>query len=576
MRQHFRLILPCVALLATAVAGGCGTPPGPVHPAMKAVGYGAAVHARGAIACVHPLAARAAIEAYEKGGNAIDAAVAAALTLGVVDGHNSGIGGGCFVLIRKGDGTILAIDGRETAPAGATAAMFVRGGKADTALSQTGALAIGIPGSLAAYEHALKSAGRLALADLLRPAADLAEGGFVFDANCVARLRSVAPQLAMFEASRAILLDPQGRPWPKGHTLRQPDLAATYRAIARQGIEFFYRGAFARAVEAWMKDHGGVVTAKDFGDYRVTLREPIITPYRRFTIIGFPPPSSGGVHVAQMLGMLGHADLAAVNHQAPANRLHLIAQAMKLAFADRAHWLGDPDFTPVPRGLIDKEYAASLFKQIDPDRATPVDGPGRPPAALSDTFGKHTTHIAAVDAEGNWVAITATVNTTFGSKVIIPGTGVVMNNQMDDFAIEPGVPNAFQLLGADANAVAPRKRPLSSMTPTIVLEGERPVLTLGAAGGPTIITAVVCTLVDVLDLGMPLDAAVAAPRIHHQWRPDELRIERSAGADMIARLRAMGHSVREANQIAVLQAIGVDEKGAIIAVTDPRLGTGSQ
>ncbi|MEX2213004.1 MAG: gamma-glutamyltransferase family protein [Phycisphaeraceae bacterium] len=620
--QHCRILLRLilgVAILSSLA--GCHT-----APPMKAIGYGAAVHPRGAIACVHPLAAQAAIDAYEKGGNAVDAAVAAALTLGVVDGFNSGIGGGCFILIRTKDGEVYAIDGREMAPTAATRDMYIRDGKGDTSLSQTGALASGIPGSVAAYEKALVLAGKRELRDHLLPAAEIAQRGFHIDANYASRLRGAAGALAKFEGSRAVLLDTAGKPWPKGHVLMQPDLAKTYRAIAENGIVHFYGGPFAQSVERWMKNNGGIVTANDFSNYHVKLREPIVTTYRGHTIIGFPPPSSGGVHVAQILNILDcrpdmNSSLPfAVTSMARGlslrtTRLHLIAEAMKLAFADRAYWLGDPDFAKVPRGLIAVEYARELAERIDAERASEVKKHGMPPGADRDFFellrvgakpspmaspravgvsafvrptypddsadlaiglggireNKHTTHISAADIEGNFVAITATVNTSFGSKVIIPGTGVVMNNQMDDFAIQPDVPNAFGLIGGDANAVAPGKRPLSSMSPTIVSKDGKPVLTLGAAGGPRIITAVLCTLVHRLDLKMSIEEAVAATRVHHQWRPDELRIEKGVEPAIIERLKTMGHKVQITGGMAILQAIGIDENGAWTAVSDNRL-----
>ena len=527
--------------------GGCRT-----SPPMKAVGYGSAVHERGAIACVHPLAAQAAVNAYDKGGNAVDAAVAAALTLGVVDGHNSGIGGGCFILIHKKDGTILAIDGREMAPAAATRDMYIRDGKADTSLSQTGSLAIGIPGSLAAYELALKEAGNQTLRDHLLPAADIAEHGFPIDANYASRLRGAAGALAKFEGSRAVLLDGDGKPWPKGHVLKQADLARTYRDIADNGIGFFYGGRFARNVERWMRDHGGIITAKDFADYQVKKREPIITTYRGYTIVGFPPPSSGGAHVAQILNILendrGVSDPSFIVTRAQAfeskvTRVHLIAEAMKLAFADRAHWLGDPDFTNVPSGLVSKAYAKELWQRINASKASEVKEHGTPPGAGSEHFGKHTTHIAAADAEGNFVASTAPVNTAFGSKDINRGTDGEMT-----------------------------KRPLSSMSPTIVLKDGKPVLTLGAAGGPRIITAVVSTLLYRLDGDLSIEQAVAGARIHHQWRPNELRVERRLDPAIIERLKAMGHDVRVVEEMAVLQAIDAGGRGWT-AVSDPRLSS---
>lgn len=532
----------------------------------------------GVIATVHPLATEAAADVLRRGGNAADAAVAAALTLGVVDGHNSGIGGGCFVLVRRADGSILAIDGRETAPARATRDMFLRDGKADPSLSQTGALGSGVPGSLAAYDHLLRVAGTRKLADLLNPAADLAERGFPIDNAYARKLKDTAPELAKFPASAQIFLDAEVKAWPPGHVLQQPDLARTYRAIAQHGIAWFYGGPFAQSLEAWMNQNGGLLTADDFARYRAAEREPLVTTYRGHTVVGFPPPSSGGVHVAQILNILEAFDLRDLNRRSPVLGKHVMAEAIKLAFADRAYWLGDPDFAKVPRGLIDKDYARQLAGKINLERATPVETPGEPPRANSDTFPgieKHTTHIAAADALGNWAAITTTVNTSFGSKVVVPGTGVILNNQMDDFSIQPGVPNAFGLVGAEANAVARGKRPLSSMSPTVVLKGDlrtgQPVLTVGAAGGPTIISAVVQVIVNRVDYDMPLPKAVAAPRIHHQWRPDVLAVEAKTPAAVIEGLKKMGHAVRTLGQIAASQAAGVDETGLLVGVFDPRV-----
>jgi gamma-glutamyltranspeptidase/glutathione hydrolase len=532
----------------------------------------------GVIATVHPLASEAGVAAFARGGNAVDAAIAAALTLGVVDGHNSGIGGGCFVLVRRADGSILAIDGRETAPAAAKRDMFLdRQGKLIPGASTTGPLAIGVPGALAAYERAVRDAGRLSLKELILPAADIAERGWLIDEHYARRIASVARDLGRFPASAAILLDGDGKAWSAGHTLRQADLAATYRAIAEHGINWFYKGTFAEKTERWMHENGGLLTAKDLADYKVQIREPLVTTYREYTIIGFPPPSSGGVHVAQILNILENFDLRSVDSRdGQAQRLHVMAEAMKLAFADRAYWLGDPAFARVPRGLVSKDYAKELAARIDLRRAIDVPAHGVPPVADSDVFepsgGKHTTHIAAADAQGNWVAITTTVNTTFGSKVVIPGTGIVMNDQMDDFAAQPGAPNAFGLVGTDANAVAPGKRPLSSMSPTIVLGKDgKPILALGAAGGPTIITQVVQLLVNRLDLEMGLAEAEAAPRIHHQWKPDELAVEKGLDAAVVESLKAMGHPVVVRDSIGVSQAVGWLDETSLLAVHDPRV-----
>jgi gamma-glutamyltranspeptidase/glutathione hydrolase len=531
------------------------------------VGDHAGRHPHGVVASGHPLATRAGLNALHAGGNAIDAAVAVGLTLGVVDGHNSGIGGGCFMLIRLADGKFAALDGRETAPAAATRDMYVRNGRADTRLSQTGPLAVAVPGQLAAFEYALKKHGRKTLKDLLLPAADLAETGFIVSDDYAERLKATAEEMRRFPASRAIFFR-GNRTLQAGDWLKQPDLAATYRAIAVRGSDWFYRGPFAQATANWMKENGGILTAADFARYRVLRRRPIATTYRGYQIVTFPPPSSGGVHLAQMLQMLETFDLKRLDE---ATRLHVVAETMKRAFADRAFWLGDPAFARVPRGLVSRQYAASLAAQIDLRRATDVPGHGQPPRWQRDVFPKHTTHFSVADAEGNWVACTATLNTTFGSKVVIPGTGVVMNNEMDDFSIQPGVPNAFGLIGAEANAVAPGKRPLSSMTPTIVLKDGRPIYALGASGGPRIISTVLLELVALLDLGLSPAEAVAAPRLHHQWSPDELVVEPTLPSHLKTALEARGHRVTVREKLAISQIVArAPGQNHFIGVADPR------
>lgn len=523
---------------------------------------------RGAVATVNPLATAAALDAFNKGGNAIDAAVAAALTLGVVDSHNSGIGGGCFALIRWADGTLQAVDGREMAPAAAHWDMYLRNGKADTELSKTGALAIGIPGSLAAYDYLLNKGGKLPLASALSAGITHAEQGFPVDSLFSQRLSWVAERIKKFPASAAILLTPDGQPIAAGTRLVQKDLAETYRRIAEEGVGYFYRGDFAAAAESWMRKNGGLITREDFSGYQLKFREPLTSHYRGYTLIGFPPPSSGGVHVAQILNILAPFKLAGLSD---AKRHHLLAEAMKLAFADRAYWLGDPDYAKVPRGLIDTGYAQQLAERIKMQRTIAVPHQSTPPDAEVDFFGKHTTHIATADKEGNWVAITTTLNTSFGSKVVIPGTGVFMNNQMDDFSIQPGVPNAFGLVGVEANRVEAGKRPLSSMSPSLLLRDGKPVMTLGAAGGPTIITQVVQAIVNTVDLNMPLSNALAALRVHHQWKPDLLLTEEAMPDKELAELQALGHTVKKRSYMGATQAIRIDNRGNFVAVSEPRV-----
>lgn len=522
-----------------------------------------------AIATGHPLATDAGIAAFEQGGNAIDAAVSAALTLGVVDGFNSGVGGGCFMLIRLADGRIFALDGRETAPASATRDMFVRDGKPDPHLSQCGALASGVPGSVAVYDYAIRRFGRRPWSEPWERAAQTAASGFIIDRHYHERLRDTADDLRRFPASAAIFLDSQGQPVEPGQTLRQPDLAATYRAIGRSSAKWFYRGPFARATDAWMRHNNGLLTARDFARYRMLRREPIRSTYHGYDLVGFPPPSSGGVHVAQILNVLGYFDLPSLQ-PGHADFIHLATEAMKLAFADRAYWMGDADYARVPRGLVSVGYARTLADRIRPDHARHVEEHGVPEPVDPNWFNRHTTHLSVADAAGNWVALTASLNTSFGSKVVVPGSGVVLNNQMDDFSAQPGTTNYFRLQGSEANAVAPGKRPLSSMSPTMVLHHGTPILAVGASGGPTIITQTVLAILNTIDGGLDLPSALAHPRFHHQWYPDELRVERTMPPATRQNLARRGHAVVETKSLAFTQAVGRAANGRLTAASDPR------
>ena len=523
----------------------------------------------GAVATVDPIATDAAIHALKNGGNAFDAAVAAGLTLGVVNGYNSGIGGGCFVVARLANGKVMTLNGREQAPAKAHRDMYLRNGKADTNLSQTGALAIGVPGALKAYAELSRNHGKLSFSTHLENAAKIAENGFAIPTAYAGRIRVKARDIRKFPAAAEILLDQNGNPKRAGQILKQPDLANTYRQVAKHGTDWFYKGPFAEKTAAWMKSNGGIMSVGDFARYHTTDLDPVRTTYRGYTILGMPPPSSGGVHVAQILNMLEGYDLQKIDPKS-ADFYHLITESMKLAFADRAHWLGDPAFARVPKGLVDKGYAKQLAGRINLKKASVVKTHGTPPRSNEDVFSKHTTHFSCADSEGNWVAITATINTSFGSKVVIPGTGVMMNNEMDDFAAAPGVPNAFGLLGTEANSVAPGKRPLSSMSPTIVLKDNKPILAVGAAGGPTIITQTLLALIHTLDYDLPVKEALAQPHFHHQWKPDSIRIERKAGETVLKDLKQRGHQLKVYNSMGATQAVGFFN-GQFQAAHDPRL-----
>lgn len=522
---------------------------------------------QGAVASVNPIATQAGLNAFAAGGNAIDAALAVAFTLGVVDSHNSGIGGGCFILVRTADGEVLAIDGREMAPAAAHRDMYVQDGEVQSDLSKTGALAVGIPGSVAALYQLQKRGGALSFADVLLPAAAIAEQGFTVDATFVDRLERTREKIAAFTASADIFLRDDGQAIAVGDTLQQKDLAASYRKLANEGPAWFYQGEFAQKTANWMAANGGIITAADFAHYKTVLRQPVQSNFKGYTVYGFPPPSSGGVHIAQMLNIVQNFDLRAL---AEAERTHVMAEAMRLAFADRAQWLGDADFVPVPKGLISPEYAHSLAQKIALGKRAESVSFGLPPDADSQLFDQHTTHIATADDKGNWVAITTTLNTSFGSKVVVPGTGVLLNNQMDDFAAQPGVPNAFGLVGAEANSIEAGKRPLSSMSPTLVEKDGEPILTLGAAGGPTIISQVFQTLVRYLALGQSLEEAIAGYRVHQQWMPDTLFVEPRVPDAVQEQLSAKGHQLQNMGSFGGTQAIARKE-GHFKAIAEPRV-----
>ena len=521
---------------------------------------------KGSVASVNPIATQAGLDVFSRGGNAIDAALAVAFTLGVVDSHNSGIGGGCFILVRTANGDILAIDGREMAPSLAHRDMYIQGGKAKPHLSQTGALAVGIPGSVAAFELLQNKYGKLGFKDVLLLAAEIAEKGFPIDKVLAARLSRTQESIRLFPATSQVFL-PNNNLLNVGDKLIQLDLAKTYRKLAERGAAYFYRGEFAEQTAQWMAANGGIINKKDFENYNVVLREPVHSTFSGYDVYGFPTPSSGGIHVNQILTMLDGYDLSSLS---TADRYHRIIETLKLAFADRAYWLGDADYVSVPKGLVDRDYLSSRASTIDMSKASEVKH-GMPPNHNTDVFNdrtdvfndrtdvfdKHTTHIATADALGNWVAITTTLNTSFGSKVMVPDTGVLLNNQMDDFSAQPGMPNAFGLIGAEANSIAPGKRPLSSMSPTIITKSGKPVLTVGAAGGPTIISQVVMAIIHHLELGMSLERALAAVRVHHQWLPDRVFIDDFADEQLQKALQERGHQITLRSGFGATQAIGL-------------------
>jgi len=498
----------------------------------------------------------------------------------VTDPYHSGIGGGGFILVRLASGEVVAVDARETAPAAADRDMFVGGDVAEDA-SRVGPLAVAVPGLVAGAALALERYGTMSLAEVLEPAIRLADEGFAIGPRH-ARAAGYWVQRGLherFPETAAIQLPPVGEDIRAGWVLRQPELAGTLRTLAREGPKAFYEGEIAAAIVAEMERRGGLVTADDLAGYTPLLRTPIRGRYRGYDVISFPPPSSGGIALVEILNILSGFDLAQMGAGSSAS-VHRAAEAMKLAFADRATWLGDSDFVFVPiHGLTSPAYADRLRSHINPpwwrkapwywgrERAIRV----LPPAPAAEDGG--TMHLSVTDAAGNAVAITQTINLLYGSGITVRGTGIVLNDEMDDFSVATNEPNAFGLVDTrGANAVAPGKRPLSSMTPTIVERDGRVFMVSGSPGGPRIITTTLLTLLNVIDWGMNVQEAVAAPRFHHQWVPDQLLVEHAFPADVIDALRARGHVVKVSDRDwSSAQSIVIDpETGVHYGGTDPR------
>lgn len=546
----------------------------------------------GMVVSAHPLASQVGLEILKAGGNAADAAVATAFALGVVEGYCSGIGGGSFTLLHLANRwETVVVDGREEAPGAARADMYVdkATGKVNPELSQVGVLSAAVPGHVAALSLLLERYGSMSLGQVLEPAIALADSGFELSQTYARALDNQKDKLKRFSSSFAIFFHPDSTPLGLGERLVQHDLAQTYRVLAEESNEAFYRGEIARRIAAAMKADSGLITMQDLAAYKPRLRKPVVGSYRGYTIYSMPPPSSGGVHLIEMLNILERYDLKYLGHNS-SETIHLLAEAMKRAFADRATFMGDPGFVSIPvNGLIAKAYADSLARNISRYRTRAITGPGNPSAFMPEEAppkiapppvksgeaaqgkGQHTTHLSVVDRWGNLVAMTATINTGFGSGYVIPGTGILLNNEMDDFSAAPGVENFFGLVGADANSIAPRKRPLSSMTPTLVFFQGRPFMVVGSPGGPRIITTVLEVLSNVIDHGLDVQEAVDAPRVHHQWKPDKLYLEDGLPMDVQQGLYLRGHDVSPGGTWSGAQAILIDlETGIIYGGSDSR------
>jgi gamma-glutamyltranspeptidase / glutathione hydrolase len=527
----------------------------------------------GMVASEEAHATKIGVEILKQGGNAVDAAVAVGFALAVTLPESGNLGGGGFMLIRlAGPNRVTAIDYRETAPASATREMFLdEKGNPDPQLSRYSGLAVGVPGTVAglAYAHEKYGSGKFTLAQLIAPAIVLARDGFQVDEKLAYSLGRGQKLLARYAASAEIFLKPDGSAPVAGDTLVQRDLANTLQIIAQRGPRDFYQGLTAQQIALSVQAAGGRMSYRDLADYRAQEREPVRGTYRGYEVYSMPPPSSGGIHLVQMLNILEGYDLQVLG-AGSADAAHLLIEAMKPAYADRSEFLGDPDVTKVPmKGLVSKRYAEELRGAINRNSARPAAEirPGRPAAHEGD----HTTHFSVADKDGNAVANTYTLNFFAGMGAVAEATGVLLNNELDDFAAAPNTPNAYGLLGGTANAPGPRKRPLSSMSPTIVVRDGKPFLVTGAAGGSRIITAVLQTTVNAIDFGMNVGAAVAAPRVHHQWLPDEVSAEVGVAPAVVDALRERRHKVTQGGAGRSANSIMATKDGWA-GVADPRSG----
>jgi gamma-glutamyltranspeptidase/glutathione hydrolase len=525
------------------------------------------VHARHAmVVTVEPHATDAGIAILQAGGNAVDAAAAIGMALAVTHPSAGNIGGGGFMLIRFADGRSTFIDFRERAPGQASHDMY-RGpdGKA-TEDSVIGYRASGVPGTVRGLEYAAKKYGRKPWADLVAPAVDLAARGFEVSWGLAKSLRSSREKLARFSDSNRIFLH-DGKLYEPGDVIIQPDLARVLGRIAREGSRDFYEGDTARLLAAGMQAHGGLITLADLKNYTVVEDKPLEGKYRGYSILTAPPPSSGGAGILQMLGVMEGSGYEKSGAGSAAS-LHYLAETMRRYFADRSEYMGDPEFVKVPISrLLDPRYISDLRRSIDPAHATP--SAQVRPGKLDRYESTETTHYTVADADGNVVAVTYTLNGGFGCGVTAPGLGFLLNNEMDDFAPVPGQPNAYGLVQGEANAVRPGAHPLSSMTPTILVRDGRFYMSVGTPGGPTIINSVLQVIANVVDFGMNSQEAVNWPRIHHQWLPDELRMERGFSPDTIELLKSRGHQIKIVNSIGEVAVVRVVD-GWLEGAPDPR------
>jgi gamma-glutamyltranspeptidase/glutathione hydrolase len=529
----FVLVLSFGSLVYAQVAPVARAPA--IHPAQTVVAP------NGLVVAQEERAARIGIEFLDRGGNAVDAAVAVGFAMAVTYPRAGNIGGGGFMVIHLArDNRNLAIDYRETAPAAASETMFLDAqGNADPEKSRDSALSVGVPGTVAglALAHAKYGSGKFTLAELIAPAIDLAEKGFQVEDDLADSLPQARERLKRWPATTAIFFNGD-EPMQEGERLIQLDLADTLRAIAKDGPDAFYRGRTAAQIAGAVAKAGGIMSKDDLANYHPIERAVVRGSYRGYDIISAPPPSSGGVHLIEMLNILEGYDLARLGRE---ESLHDMIEAMKRAYADRAVFMGDPDSVKIPvDGLTSKAYAKSLRANIGPRSTPPAD---IRPGTAAEFEGRNTTHFSVIDRDGNAVSNTYTLNFSYGLGLVAEGTGVLLNNELDDFTSKPGTANAYGLVGYNANLPGPGKRPLSSMTPTIVLKAGKPFLITGSPGGSRIISAVLQVIVNAIDFKMPIGQAVSAPRLHQQWQPEDVYVEPGFAPDVLEALEKRGHKI---------------------------------
>jgi len=560
------LLTVCITTLATPAFSQAIIEGERFHPASAR---------QGMVATSHTLATEVALEVLKNGGNAVDAAVTAGFALAVTQPRSGNIGGGGFMLISKGDGSgPEAIDYREKAPSAATETMYQdESGEVVQNRSRFTHLAAGVPGTVAGLAMALERHGTISLKQALAPAIKLAREGFIVPQRFSEGLEQARERLQRWPATLETFYKEDGSAWQAGERFRQPELADTLQRIADDGVKGFYEGETAQLIVEEMERHGGLITRQDLEDYQPVVRAPVHGNYRGYDIYSMSPPSSGGTHIVQILNILEGFPIKELGHNS-ADTIHYMAEAMKLAYADRSQYLGDTDYVDVPlKGLTSKLYAEELRQNIQQDKARPAGDirPGQPASYESP----ETTHFSVVDKWGNAVSNTYTINFSYGSGITVQGAGFLLNNEMDDFSAKPGVPNAYGLIGGEANKVEPGKRMLSSMSPTIVRKGDRNFLVTGSPGGSRIITTTLQVIMNVIDHGMNIQTAVSVPRIHHQWLPDEIRVEQGISADTVRLLENRGHKVVTNSAMGAIQSIMIGDDGTLYGGADPRRSTSS-